>query len=110
MTTTINKCFDSLNKNTKMKTSLREKIQILLCSKYPHFVSGDEIERFSQSQGAKGSAGRRRVQELAERGVIERGETEKGYVQYQWKPPTNFIPARTPEKIAELKQLSQKLI
>ena len=70
--------------NTKMKTSLREKIEILLRGKYPHFVSGDDVERFGQSQGAKGSAASRRVQELAERGVIERGETEKGYVQYRW--------------------------
>lgn len=68
-----------------MKPSLREKIELYLQGKAPHFVSGDDIERFGQSQGAKASAARRRIQELAEKGIVERGETKDGYVQYRTK-------------------------
>lgn len=70
--------------------SLRERI-FLYCKRQPDvWISGDEIEKKSQSKGYKASTGSRRARELAEDGDLERKEV-KGTVFYSYVPKKRKI-------------------
>ena len=90
-----------------MKTSLKEKIVIHLKGKYPHFVHSGALERFGMAEGQKGETTGRRARELAASGILERKEVN-GSVLYRYK--LQQLPNFRPQKVAELRQLSQKLI
>lgn len=63
------------------KRSLASRIQNYLQIQQGKWISGDELEKKSQSAGYKASTGSRRARELAEDGIISRKEVD-GIVYY----------------------------
>lgn len=73
--------------------SLQERIVQYLRAQPGVWVSGDEIERKSQSAGYKASTGSRRARELHEDGVIARKEVN-GTVFYCYQPESTTAPPK----------------
>jgi len=91
------------------KISLKTKITIHLKGIYPHWLHSGELERFGMAEGQKGETTGRRARELAAKRVLEKREVN-GSVEYRWLPTQEFISARSPEKVLELRKLTTKLL
>lgn len=71
-----------------MKEGLKQRIQEYLKKWYDYdptaWVNGGEIERLAMETGRKASNASRRLRELANEGVVQRRENEKGHVEYKY--------------------------
>ena len=93
------------------KTPLVDRIKILAKGRYPHYINLGDFERMAMDSGYVASNCRRRLQELRQKGILEKNPLQSGNAsEYRWVPTPDSIPARTPEKIAEMRQLSAKLL
>lgn len=78
----------------KMYDSLKKTLLLYVKLKYPHWVGGMELERYTLHCGRKAANGGRRLRELVNEGHLER-RIVAGYVEYCYKP---LVPIREEQR------------